>query len=486
MRSGTRSMLFVVGLVLLPPSATAGEPARGEPVARAEPTTGTWSTWVIGDPAALLPPEPPAPDSLAERSEIAEVKDLLRTRTPAIETSITAWGRGAVLAWSALHRELVQEHPMPPPRVARDYALVSIAMYDAAVAAWRAKDRYRRVAPAQRIPGLPTFGLPPTAPSYVAERSAISAAAATVLRALYPAKQYPRVVARIDERLQSAIESDRYTGAHYRSDVEAGANLGGLVGERVARWAANDGAASAQQPYTVARVPGRWEPTVPASPGVSADPVLPGWGRVKTWVLARGDALRSPPPPRFNGPEWNRQIEMVHQESLLLDAERRRIVDKWAGGPGTPTPAGLWQRLACDLGEARRLSEPRMARVLALLGVAQADAFVACWDCKYAYDVCRPVTAIRERIDPQWSPYLATPPFPSYPSGHSTTSYAASQVLAFLFPESAVELAVQAAEAKDSRLYGGIHTRLDNDAGAELGRLIGSLVIARAARDGSP
>ena len=55
-----------------------------------------------------------------------------------------------------------------------------------------------------------------------------------------------------------------------------------------------------------------------------------------------------------------------------------------------------------------------------------------------------------------------------------------------LFPENAIEPAMRAAEAKDSRLYGGIHTGLDDEAGAALGRLVGSLVVARAARDGAP
>jgi membrane-associated phospholipid phosphatase len=57
---------------------------------------------------------------------------------------------------------------------------------------------------------------------------------------------------------------------------------------------------------------------------------------------------------------------------------------------------------------------------------------------------------------------IPTPPFPSYPSGHSTTSGAASTVLGALFPGRAKELAAMADEAAISRLYGGVHYRFDN------------------------
>ena len=68
-----------------------------------------------------------------------------------------------------------------------------------------------------------------------------------------------------------------------------------------------------------------------------------------------------------------------------------------------------------------------LAALLAELPTAQADAFIACWNAKYTYWTERPVTAIRASLDRDWSPYVYTPSFPSYPSGHSTTSAAASR-----------------------------------------------------------
>ena len=141
------------------------------------------------------------------------------------------------------------------------------------------------------------------------------------------------------------------------------------------------------------------------------------------------------------------------------------------------TPAGHWNVIAIDLVQEGNLSTLRTARLFAALNTAQADAFIACWDAKYTYWSLRPVTAIRRLIAPTWLPHIATPPFPSYVSGHSTTSGAASTVLAGFFPKRAAELAALADEAAVSRLYGGIHFRSDNVVGLDLGRRIGQVAL---------
>jgi membrane-associated phospholipid phosphatase len=115
---------------------------------------------------------------------------------------------------------------------------------------------------------------------------------------------------------------------------------------------------------------------------------------------------------------------------------------------------------------------------------AQADAFIACWDAKYTYWSERPVTAIRRELDPSFLSYIATPPFPSYVSGHSTISGAASTVLAARFPDAARRLRAWADEAAVSRLNGGIHFRSDNEAGLLLGKRIGRVAVTRY--DGRP
>jgi hypothetical protein len=74
--------------------------------------------------------------------------------------------------------------------------------------------------------------------------------------------------------------------------------------------------------------------------------------------------------------------------------------------------AGTTARTSVDPREASShdLGAVETARLLAVLNTAQADAFIACWDAKFAYWSERPVTAIRRQFEPGWLPYIATPP----------------------------------------------------------------------------
>ena len=191
--------------------------------------------------------------------------------------------------------------------------------------------------------------------------------------------------------------------------------------------------------------------------------------------------LAVPPRPAaaFGSRRYAREVREVYEVSRALTDEQRRIADFWADGPGTVTPPGHWNQIALDLIRRHRLSEPAAARVLAGLNTAQADAFIACWDAKYTYRSERPVTAIRRELDPTWLPYIGTPPFPSYVSGHSTTSAAAAELLSAFFPRDRRQLRAWADEAAVSRLYGGIHLRSDNDAGLALGKKVGRVAVSR-------
>jgi membrane-associated phospholipid phosphatase len=123
---------------------------------------------------------------------------------------------------------------------------------------------------------------------------------------------------------------------------------------------------------------------------------------------------------------------------------------------------------------------------MALAGVALADAGVAVWDTKFTYWSARPENAIQDLgIDKSWAPFIPSPSFPSYVSGHSGYSGACSEVLAYLFPNEAPVLRAKAEDAAASRLYAGIHYPVDNEVGLRMGRQIGRLVVARAKADGA-
>ena len=149
-----------------------------------------------------------------------------------------------------------------------------------------------------------------------------------------------------------------------------------------------------------------------------------------------------------------------------------------------------------------RLSLEDSVDLLARLGIVEADAFIGCWDAKFRHNLIRPISYIKKYIDPKWEPVLNTPPFPEYPSGHSTASGAAAMVLTAFFGEddefedttggkdglskrTFASFAAAADEAGMSRLYGGIHFRSAIEDGLVQGRCIAAYTVALTTRQSS-
>lgn len=185
------------------------------------------------------------------------------------------------------------------------------------------------------------------------------------------------------------------------------------------------------------------------------------------------------PPPAYGSDAFERRLREVYDVSLELTNRERGMAEYWADGPGTITPPGHWNLIALRLLSRSDRGERFTAHVLEALNTAQADAFISCWKAKYHYFVVRPITEIRRRWAADWETVVPTPPFPAYPSGHSTTSSAAANVLAAYFPAKADEVLGQAREAGLSRIYGGIHYRFDHRAGQELGRDVAKRALKR-------
>jgi membrane-associated phospholipid phosphatase len=368
--------------------------------------------------------------------------------------------------------ELVSQRAKDPAAASRAYGLLAVGMYDTVVAASYWQGVHRREA-RSAAPGERGGGKAP----YPSEHAAIAGAGSRLLAYLFP----ERPPEQFEQMAEAAAASRAASGASTRADVQAGLRLGRAVAARVIARARNDGV---RRRWNGDRPRGRglWAPP----PGSVARPVSPLAGSWRTWVLASGRQLRPPPPPAFDSPRFRAEALEVVRIGERLTPAQRRIAKFWEGGEGTALPPGIWNRAALAYLRRARLSVPRSTRALALLNVALADAGVAAWDAKYAYWSPRPANAIRDLgLDRRWKPFLKTPFFPAYVSGHATYSGAAGEVLAHLFPEDAETFRAKAREAGLSRIYGGIHYRSDNEVGMRMGRRIGELVVERARRDGA-
>ena len=364
------------------------------------------------------------------------------------------WAAGpASLPWNALALELIVKYQQNPLRAARVLAHMHAAANDAIVE------------------------LAVTSSGEAAQTVAVHVASAAVLAHFYPRESPGRlealgIGAMLAVAAKSGISPEALAAARQAGHrAAAGAIRRALDDGGDATWHPADRPAAAAPVWRAAPPLNLYQPTEPLA------------GRWRTWALTDGGEIAPPPPPPYGSDRHREEASEVLQVSRALTAEQKRIADEWNLDKGSVTPPGVWNRKAITLVARHRLDTAETARLLAALNVAMADALVACWRAKFEHWTVRPVNVIREQLDPSFLPYLFTPPFPAYVSGHAAVSGAAAEVLAAFFPEQAGELQAGAAEAAMSRLYGGIHFRSDNDEGLRLGRAIGRRVIKRSLGD---
>jgi hypothetical protein len=470
---------------------------------------GAWRMLVLAGPDQLVVPAPAAVTSDAYRAELDALRSAQTRINAAQRRSIDYWSSGGVLRWNQIQRELVARFNLPPaprddgsyvapdpenpfadpqfpfanpPYAARAYSYVSVAQYEALKAAWYWKYQYNRPAPARTDGGITTIVPPSDLPSYPSEDAVLSGVTSEMLRLLFPAA-VEEITRRAAEQREAALLSGRATA----SDIAAGLALGRAVAAAVIARASADGMRnaigtpaqwSAFADSAVARGEIAWaSQESPARP-----PMLPNFGQVRAWILTADqmNAEAPPPPPTTSSAEFRAELDEVKRTVDGLTRAQLAIALRWNDGAGTYTPPGHWNDIAAEYIRDVRLSEVRAARAFALLNTAMHDAAVGCWGVKFRYFNPRP-----SQLDPSIKTVIGLPNFPAFPSGHSTFSAAAADVLSYLFPDGSAGFAKMAEEAGISRMYGGIHYRSDIEQGQAHGKRIGALVVQYAQHDGA-
>jgi hypothetical protein len=406
-----------------------------------------------------------------------------------------------------------------PTRSSRAFAIVHLAVYDALNAI------------SQRYPGY-SGQLPALADS--SKDAAIAQAAHDSLVALYPHQ-----AGRIDAWLRADLA--RLPASRGKLN---GIDVGRRAAAAILALRANDGAYQDEPlvgaDYQAGQAPGQWRPDP-----VSRIRIALGayWGRVRPFVVPSVLPLRAPPLPPMDSAAYLAAFNEVKQlggdgvHTPTIRTPEQTVIGYYWGYDGSAwvgTPPRLYSQIALQLALRKTADPLELARVMALVNVAVADAAIAVWDTKYVYKVWRPVHGIREASpgasptglgdgnpatvgDPGWTPLGSpasnligpnfTPPFPSYTSGHAGLGSAAFQVLRHLYgdatpftfvsdeyngitrdnhgyvrPRLARSFATlsQAEEENGvSRIYLGVHWRFDKDQGNVTGRAVGDIVTAR-------
>ncbi|MEN8847877.1 MAG: phosphatase PAP2 family protein [Akkermansiaceae bacterium] len=398
---------------------------------------------------------------------------------------ITALSSGLLHAdiaddWNETLLSIIRTNSTPPPVASRAMAMMHLSIYDAV----------NGINPTHR-----PYLVHPAAPAGISKEAAASAAAYQILADLYADSASTLVT--IETAYNTAIDSI----------TDGAAKSGGISwGEERATamlsFRANDGA-DVSITYPAGSNVGEWRPTLPDFDAAA----FPQWLQLQSFAIPRNDMFRAQPPPALTGAaytlEFNHVKEIGSANSTSRTADQSEIAQFWADGDNTETPPGHWLNIAQDVANQQSLTFEEKVRLYGIVSLTVADAAIIAWDSKYTYNYWRPITAIREADtdsnadtiqDSTWTPFIATPPFPEYTSGHSSFSRSAATVLASYFGRDDLAFttgsdalpgvfrsypgfSAAADEAGVSRIYGGIHFDSGNIAGQAgaflLGRMVG-------------
>lgn len=292
----------------------------------------------------------------------------------------------------------------------------------------------------------------------------------------------------------------QYMGINISNEVvDNSVNYGKALAAAIFEYAKTDGGHEAYlNPFagsnTIPVGPQYWRPT----DGTAAMGV--NWGKNR-FMVAQNASVRIVAPLPFstdpNSAFYKQALEVYRQKSLNT-RDQEEIARFWADNPfETCTPTGHTVSVMTQLLEETHATLAKAAVAYAKISIAEYDAFIACWREKYTYNLIRPVSYIKDYIDPNWEPLIGTPPFAAYVSGHSTETGAASRVFISTFgthytftdrtqieygfsrtQRSYTNFEQLAQESAFSRLYGGIHFRMDIEEGLTLGKRVGDNVVA--------
>ena len=502
-----RSFLKLGAGALMGPGLGAGLSACGGNGDRPDGGPGDDS----GGDATAPPPDPPAP-------------------------------RSTVAGWTDVALQAVRDARPGPPMAARSLAIVHTCMYNA----WCAYDQVARPTRPSQTPRRPPAEC--TAPN---KALAMSHAAYVALVDQFPGQRaafdaYMKQLG-YDAGAAGASGPAALGSAVARGEIDYchadGANQLGDLAPGGAPYADYTGYTPKNPPLVVnlpttregIPAPANWQPlTFIDATGVPRTPTFlaAAWQKVRPFALASSDQYRPGPPPAYGSAEYIEEVRRIIEVQAALTERQKVIANYWTDIAGSELPPGHWLRIGLYVSERDRHTDDEDIRMFLALSNALADAAIAAWDAKRAYDSVRPITAVRYLMagqdmlgyglpDPEaglrtiqgetWIPYqpisFPTPPFPEYVSGHSCFSAAAAEVLRSFtgsddfgasqviaahsvpieraIPASGLTLSwptfsAAAEEAGMSRIFGGIHFDRGNTAGQLLGRRTGARAFAKA------
>jgi len=383
-----------------------------------------------------------------------------------------------VLDWNAIAVNTAVANKQNPFAQARYAAIVQVAVFEAVNAVTQ---EYR--------PYLGTITAPPGA----SPEAAAVEAAYQVLSSYFPASQ-------------PTLFADRTNSLGAIPDSQAkidGIATGDAAALAIMALRANDGSSPPQFKIPGPAVPGEWQatPSCPIVNGIAVG-IAFQWQNITPFGIANAADFLLDPPPALRSNQYARAYNEVMTVGSIDSTQRPQDRANVALYYAASSPTQVFNQAAAQVATQQGRSLSENARALALINMAISDSLVASFLNKYHYNFWRPETAIRAgdtdgnprtNPDSSFAPFVTTPCFPSYPSNHGSASNGAAAVLRRLYGEGGHSITLTnpavptivlqytsfkqiTDDISDARVYGGIHFRTDQDAGAQLGRAVGTAV----------
>ena len=363
---------------------------------------------------------------------------------------------------------------LPPHFEARIFSMAFLAAHDALNAI---------------SPVYATYLTPLSAPGANAD-AAVAAAVHDVL-----VHEMPFAQALLDSEYAAALGAIRGAGSKPQGLAVGQASAAAMIAAR-----AKDGLASVEGPFVEGTTPGAYRFTAPFDFAAEVH-----WGdAMRPFGIARAVDFRVAAPYAVTDAAYTADYNEVKSLGAAVGSSRTADQSE-LGRFWLESTVDAWLRIALQVAAQRGLTGLPLMRALALIAVAQVDAYTACIESKYFYHFWRPITAIRLGDsdgnpatvgDPAWSSFdPVCPPIPDYPSGHSASAGAGGLALARIFGSDSATFTHQSvtlpgptrsftsfSQAQDeigfSRICVGYHFRLAVNAGIAQGRAVAAEVMA--------
>ncbi len=391
--------------------------------------------------------------------------------------SVTA-SADVVLDWNAIAVNTAIANKQSPFAQARYAAIVQLAVFEAVNSITHEYQPY-----------LGTI----IAPKDASPEAAAIEAAYLVLSTYFPASQ-------------ADLEADRTNSLASIQDGQAktdGIFTGDAAAAAMTALRANDGSSPPQFYTPGPPTPGAWQATA-SCPIVNGVAVGIGfqWQNVTPFGIASANDFLLAPPLVLTSNRYTKTYDEVMAVGSIDSTQRPPDRANVALFYAASSPTQVFNQVVEQVALEHSHSLSKNARVLALINMAMNDSLVASFLNKYHYIFWRPETAIHAGDtdgnphtvgDPNWTPFIVTPCFPSYPSNHGSAGNAAAAILGWVYGEdghsitltnpAVPDIVLQYSsfnqithDISDARVYGGIHFRTDQDAGEKLGKSVGRAV----------